>query len=351
MRLRVLSVSFPFAPVSDETAGGAEQVLATIDQTLVAGGHDSLVLAARGSRCRGTLIEGPAVPQRIDSEGRNRVHQVYRAMLRDIVQSREIDVIHLHGVDFLDYLPAAGPPVVATLHLPPHLYPQEAFRLKPPAAQLVCVSRTQAGACPGGSSVRVIENGVSLQRFYPAEGKEDYVVALGRICPEKGFDIALDAASAAGVPLWLAGEVFGYDAHERYFRDAIQPRLKNGHRFVGALGGEAKRRLLARARALLAPSLAPETSSLAAMEALACGTPVIAFRSGALPEVVEPGRTGFLVDSREQMAEAIARAGELKYSECRRRAEERFSAGKMCQRYLELYRSMESTTSVHSDGV
>ena len=102
-------------------------------------------------------------------------------------------------------------------------------------------------------------------------------MALGRICPEKGYHIALDAAARAGVPMVLAGEVFRYPAHEQYFRDEIAPRLDASRRFIGPVGLHRKRRLLSEARCLLAPSLAPETSSLVAMEALACGTPVIAF--------------------------------------------------------------------------
>jgi glycosyltransferase involved in cell wall biosynthesis len=348
MRLTVLSVSFPFAPVSMATAGGAEQVLAAMDEALVAAEHESLVLAARGSRCTGTLIEGPSLPAEIDAETHAKVHREYRRILHDTIASREVHAIHLHGVDFMEYLPSAGPAAVVTLHLPLSMYPREAFRLKPPAAHLVCVSHSQARACPDGASVRVIENGVSLTRFYPETEKEDYVVALGRICPEKGFDIALDAASAAKVPLRLAGEVFGYAAHLQYFRESIQPRLGERHRFLGSIGGEQKRRLLARARALLAPSLVAETSSLVTMEALACGTPVIAFRSGALPELIEDGRTGFLVGSREEMAEAITAAAALDPAECRRRAEKRFPAGRMVEQYLDLYHSVASTNSLHS---
>jgi glycosyltransferase involved in cell wall biosynthesis len=194
---------------------------------------------------------------------------------------------------------------------------------------------------------RLIENGVSLSRFHPEAQKQDYVAAMGRICPEKGFEVALDAASAAGVSLHLAGEVFGYPEHERYFRRAIQPRIEKQHRFVGTLGGEQKRIFLARARALLVPSMVAETSSLVTMEALACGTPVIAFQNGALPELIDPGRTGFLVNSREEMAEAIRQVGELDPAECRREAEQRFSAEKMVAQYLKLYRALAITVSLH----
>ncbi len=162
--------------------------------------------------------------------------------------------------------------------------------------------------------------------------------ALGRICPEKGFHIALDAAARAHVPLLVAGEVYPYEAHQRYFREEFLPRLNGSQsRFLGAAGFERKRRLLTAARCLLAPSQVPETSSLVAMEALACGTPVIAYPAGALRDIVEHGRTGFLVSSEAEMAEAIEAAGALDPAVCRRAACERFPAARTIREYLNLY--------------
>jgi glycosyltransferase involved in cell wall biosynthesis len=138
----------------------------------------------------------------------------------------------------------------------------------------------------------------------------------------------------------IAGEVFGYPAHQRYHHDEIVPRLGRHCRFVGAAGFARKRRLLAAARCLLVPSLAPETSSLVALEALASGTPVVAFRSGALPEIVESGHTGFLVDSVTEMTAAIEESAALAAQTCRRRVAERFSLAAMIEGYLALYRGM-----------
>jgi glycosyltransferase involved in cell wall biosynthesis len=150
----------------------------------------------------------------------------------------------------------------------------------------------------------------------------------------------LDAAKAAGVPLLLAGAVFPYREHRRYFEEEICPRLDHKRRWIGPVVGPAKRRLLAAARCLLAPSLAPETSSLVAREALAAGTPVVALRNGALVEVVEPGRTGLLVDRVDKLANAIRDAERLDPEDCRRSARDRFSAARMVGQYLELYRRL-----------
>jgi glycosyltransferase involved in cell wall biosynthesis len=139
------------------------------------------------------------------------------------------------------------------------------------------------------------------------------------------------------VPLLIAGEVYRYAEHERHYRDDIRPRLDRHRRFLGPLGGARKRRLLAVARCLLVPSLVAETGSLVAMEALAHGTPVIAFPNGALVDVVEHGVTGFLVRDTAEMARAIRDAPRIDPEACRAAARARFSAEAMVHRYLDLY--------------
>ncbi len=136
MGLTVLSVSYPLAQVSPGTAGGAEQVLATLDESVVRAGHRSLVLAPAGSRCFGLLIPGPAVPGVLDLQMQERVRHSYRETLQKVLARFAVDVVHLHGLDFLDYLPPAGVPVVLTLHLPPSWYPEDALRLD----RFVCLS-------------------------------------------------------------------------------------------------------------------------------------------------------------------------------------------------------------------
>jgi|SRR5438477_4210638 len=339
MRLTVLNVSYPLAPVSHGTPGGAEQILATLDEALVRAGHRSLVLASAGSRCSGLLVLGPAVPGILEEQQQQLVRRRYRETLQQILARFPIDVVHLHGIDFLDYLPPAGVPVVVTLHLPPSLYSEETFKLDRPEIYLVCVSQSQARACPLDARIeQVIENGVCLEQFHPDKKKGNYALVLGRICPEKAFHLAFDAAGVAGLPLFLAGTAFGYPSHQRYLDEEIRHRLRGGHRFLGAVGCGRKQKLLAGARCLVIPSQVAETSSLAAMEALACGTPVVAFRVGALCDLIENGRTGFLVDKATELADAIRAAQELDPADCRREAEIRFSSETMVAKYMDLYR-------------
>ncbi len=162
---------------------------------------------------------------------------------------------------------------------------------------------------------------------------------MGRICSEKGYHDAVDAAKRAGVSLLLAGEVHPYPEHVRYFREVLEPRLDDRRRFIGPLRGRAKREILARASCLLLPSVVPETSSLVAMEALASGTPVVARPVGALVDLVEEGKTGFFAGDVDEMASAVTRARSLDPHVCRQVAEDHFSAQRMTDAYLDLVAS------------
>ena len=333
--MTVLNVAYPLAPVGPHATGGAEQVLSLLDRALVRAGHESVVIACEGSTVAGRLVAIPCPAGPLDEAARRKAQADTRRAIRDALARRRIDVVHLHGVDFAEYAPAFGPPRLATLHLPPSWYPRAAFRT---GAQLVCVSSAQARVCPAES--RTIANGIDLDDFGAMVRKREFALALGRVCPEKGYHLALDAAAEAGMPLVLAGAVYGYPAHVEYFEREIAPRLDARRRFIGAAGLARKRRLLAAARCLVIPSQVAETSSLVAMEALASGTPVIAFRSGALPEIVEDGRTGFVVDGVAEMARTMRRAGEIDPEVCRQTARERFPAERMCAEYLSLYERM-----------
>jgi glycosyltransferase involved in cell wall biosynthesis len=340
LSLTVLNVAYPFAPVTADPVGGAEQVLSALDRAVVEAGGRSVVLAAEGSAPAGELAALPRPPGEIDEAARTAAHAALRARLAETVARVRPDVVHLHGVDFHRYLPEAGPPVLVTLHLPLDWYPAEALAPGRADVWLTPVSSDQARRRrPGARLAAPIENGVSLEAFRPCR-KGRYALALGRICPEKGFHHALDAARAAGMPLLLAGDVFPYTDHIRYFDAEIRPRLDRWRRWVGPVSGEAKRRLIGAALCLVAPSLAPETSSLVAREALAAGTPVVALRNGALVEAVEPGRTGILVDSPAALAQALAAAAQLDPADCRRAAEQRFSDRTMIAAYLAAYRSL-----------
>ena len=341
MPLTVLSVAYPLAPTGPDAVGGAEQVLTYLDAALLRAGHRSIVVACAGSVTAGTLVATPAKCEPLHAGVREQAQQQHRRAIVRALERWPIDLVHMHGIDFYTYLPPAGVPVLVTLHLPPTWYPAEIFHPHRPQTFLHCVSAAQRRAClPGAVLLPDIENGVPVAAFPPQYSKRHFALMLGRICPEKGFHLALDAAARARMPALLAGKVFRYAAHEQYFQHEIVPRLDGLRRFIGPIGRSCKQRLLARARCLLVPSLVPETSSLVAMEALACGTPVIAFPAGALPDIVEHGKTGFLVHNVREMAEAMAAVGSLDPALCHATAQRRFSLDAMIERYFGVYRRL-----------
>jgi glycosyltransferase involved in cell wall biosynthesis len=339
MPLTVLSVAYPLARVSPGTAGGAEQVLLTIDKQLVRRGDRSLVVAAAGSRCSGLLIPVRIPAGKLDEGARLQAQSSFKEAIHRVLSSHPVDIVHMHGLDFHEYLPGAHVPIVVTLHLPLAWYSRSALTSRCSNIKFVAVSRTQAASAP--AEIRLdatIPNGIELGDYSSRDKRGNYALIMGRICPEKGIHLALDGAERAGVPVMLAGKVFDYPEHRDYFERVIRPRLGQRIRFIGPVGGQCKTELLAGARCLLLASQAPETSSLVAMESLASGTPVVAWRNGALSEIVSHGRTGRLVSSVEEMADAIARTDELDPAECRREAERRFSSETMMSGYMGLYR-------------
>jgi glycosyltransferase involved in cell wall biosynthesis len=348
MGLTVLNVAFPFARVGPDAAGGAEQILSTLDEGLEARGHHSIVVAVKGSEVHGELLAMPPADATIAYATWDRSHLAYRRVLADVLRTRSIDVVHMHGMDFLSYMPDVQVPIVATLHLPVRWYPESLLRLVRADLVLTCVSESQRRTLPAAPlvPVDVIQNGVAIDRLARrGSRRREFVAVLGRICPEKGVHLALQAAGIAGVPLVIAGQVFGYEEHLEYFRRHIEPSIGPSCRFIGPVGPRRKRRLLSAARCLLVASQAPETSSLVAMEAMACGTPVVAFATGALPEVVEHGVTGFLVRSPEEMADAISMVGRIDPAACRARAVARFSDQRMIGEYIDVYEHLTSASA------
>ncbi len=342
-RLTVLNAAYALAPVGPDAVGGAEQILSALDHALAEAGHRSLVVACRGSTVAGTWVDTGVNPDAaLDSATRAAAEAATRDAIRRTLATTKVDVLHLHGLDFARTLPDAAPPTLVTLHLPPDWYATLPSR---PGLHYVCVSSAQHAAClglgPPDGLLPPIPNGVPVQRLAATRiGRRGFALMLGRICPEKGQHIALQAAHRAGIALFLGGAAFPYPAHQAYYRTEMAPLLDARRRFLGPLGFARKRRFLSAAACLLVPSQAAETSCLVAMEALACGTPVIAFPSGALPDIVEDGRTGFLVRNAEEMARAIGQVHRIDRELCRRIAFERFGLPGMTDAYLRYYAAM-----------
>jgi glycosyltransferase involved in cell wall biosynthesis len=337
--VRILNIAFAFATVSHGAVGGAEQILGHIDRALSASGHDSLVVAASDSQICGTLFGTPAAPEHVNKDYYRFRYTEHKRAIAEALSSGPVDLVHMHGFDFYEFIPDSDVPVLATLHLPPAWYKDWIFHVQRLHFHLNCVSNSQRQAIPHAKLLAAtIPNGVNIPRLVHLPIHErSGAVMLGRICPEKGIHTGIAAARRAGIPITIAGRVFGYSEHREYFEKQVRPTLNDRTRFVGSIGLREKTELLRRAKCLLVASSVPETSSLVSMEALACGTPVIAMNAGALPEIVEHGKTGFIVSSEDEMAEAIRHVEEIDPAVCRQTAVERFSADRMCRQYISLY--------------
>lgn len=336
--MRILSVAYPLLPVGPDSAGGAEQILYLLERGVAYAGHACIVIAAQGSQVCGDLIATAAAQGEITDSQRLTAQQEHLRCINAALARYQIDLIHFHGLDFHSYLPAQRVPKLATLHLPPAWYPSSIF--DHPELHLCCVSTSQAAVTPSKTTLPVVQNGIDVDKYQAATSSRTHLLWIGRICPEKGAHLALEVAHRARLPAIVAGPVHPFHDHQVYFAKCVQPLLDEQRRYVGPVGLQPKVELLAQAICLLVPSLVAETSSLVAMEAISSGTPVIAYRSGALPEVVDHGTTGFIVDSQDQMLAAIERIGELSPATCRNVAQRRFDAVRMVRDYLKLYESL-----------
>ncbi|ABF41086.1 glycosyl transferase, group 1 [Candidatus Koribacter versatilis Ellin345] len=334
--MRILYVAYPLHHVSDASAGGAEQMLWTLEREMHLRGHETTVAACAGSRVNGRLFSTGDIPTQSDTfEERNREHH---AAIRSLLASESFDLIHDKSGSFFASAADVAVPILATAHLPRSFYPGVNWHVLGHNINVNCVSATQAHTFADVPNlVGWVQNGIAIDRFKFREQKDDYLLWLGRICEEKAPHLAIEAAKRSGNRLILAGQVYPFTYHEAYFAREIQPRLDDQITFIDSPTFDEKLDLLSRASALLIPSQVDETSSLVAMEAMACGTPVITWRRGALPEIVADGVTGYIVDSLEAMVSAISDVSRIRPEACRARVEQHFSASRMAADYAAVY--------------
>lgn len=346
---RILYVAYPLLQVHDESAGGAEQVLWTLEREVARGGkHTTTVAASTGSRVSGELFStGNPCTQPDDYERRRAEHEdrVIEFVRRCVREGKAFDLIHDHSGSFWKRAAEIDAPVLATLHLPRSFYPAGSFVDVPASVSFNCVSDSQARSFADLNALAgVVSNGIALDCFELAgdvaqDNDRRGLLWLGRICEEKAPHLALDIASQAGLPITIAGQVYPFSYHQQYFEREVAPRLQRvpNARFISAPPAELKRQLLRESQALLITSLAEETSSLVAMEAAASGTSVVAFRKGAHAEVLRDGVTGLLVEDVAQAALAVQKLSAIDSKTCVQLAQRNFSAVKMAERYSSLY--------------
>lgn len=351
---RILYVAYPLLQVYDESAGGAEQILWTLEREMARSGVHTTVAASAGSRVSGELFStGQPCTQPDDYERRRVEHEdrIVEFVHRCAHEGKAFDLIHDHSGSFWKRAAQVNVPVLATLHLPRSFYPAGSFDDVPANVSFNCVSDSQARSFADLDALAgVISNGIALDCFAAASdvtqnGDRQGLLWLGRICEEKAPHLALEIAERVGLPITLAGQVYPFSYHQQYFDREVAPRLHvmPNARFISAPSAELKRRLLRESQALLITSLAEETSSLVAMEAAASGTPVIAFPKGAHVEVVRDGVTGFLVEDPDQAVPALQNLSRINSETCIQHAQQNFSAIKMAEKYSQLYGRLAGT--------
>jgi glycosyltransferase involved in cell wall biosynthesis len=355
-RLRILYVAYPLSPVSDESCGGAEQVLQMLERASFARGHHTTIVACSGSRASGELV---VTVEHSSPDDFDVVQKKHVAAVCQLLHDREsagqpFDLVHDHSGGFWKQASGLAAPVLATMHLPRSFYPAEVFTGVPANVFLNCVSLSQAASFADLTALLgVVTNGIESERFEFQPRKSDYLLWLGRICEEKAPHVALDVARRAGLPVVLAGGLYPLSHHHLYFVREIEPRLAHlgpQARVVFNPSFTQKVALLSGARAVLIPSLVDETSSLVAMEAMACGTPVIAFRRGALGEIITDGVTGYLAESEEEMQDALARLPQLDPRAARQRVLAKYSSARMVEDYERMYREVTSLSAQSKDA-
>ncbi len=329
--VRIALVSPPFAAVPPRGYGGTELVVHELVRELSAAGHAVTLFATGDSRAPDLrwLFREPVWPPEALAE---RAH--CSAAARSLAGGR-FDVVHSHAAGLLPFSSELGAPVVHTLH---HARDEEltALYLRHPEVSYVAISARQAALVPE-LRCEVVHHGLDPARHPLGLGQRDDAVFLGRLSPCKGPDIAIAAARAVGLPILLAGDLHAHDATPGWAADLLAALERPGVLHLGPVGPAGKAELLGGARALLMPLLWEEPFGLVMIEAMLCGTPVIAFPRGAAPEVVDEGVTGFLVDDVEAMAGALRRLDGFDRAACRRRALVRFGAARMARDHARLY--------------
>jgi glycosyltransferase involved in cell wall biosynthesis len=324
--------------------GGTERVVSWLTEELIALGHD-VTLFASGDSVTSAKLEA-MWPRALRLDGSVRDPNGLHMMMLEKVCERaaDFDVLHCH----LDYYPFSlfsrqPTPFVTTLHGRldlPELQPVfNTFSSVP----LVSISNSQRRPLPQANWVRTVLHGLPLRLLEPRPITPSYFAFLGRIAPEKGIDRAIRIAQHCGVKLKVAAKVDRAD--EDYYNEKIKPLMQSGHvEFIGEINDKDKPEFLSGAIALLFPINWPEPFGLVMIEAMACGAPVIAFNRGSVPEIIEDGFTGFVVEDEAGAIGAVDRLGHLSREKIRKRFEERFTSRRMAQDYLSTYRSLSART-------
>jgi glycosyltransferase involved in cell wall biosynthesis len=345
--MRIAQVAPLFESVPPRLYGGTERIVSYLTEELVRMGHDVTLFASGDSQTRAKLI--PACPRALwrDSNCRDTLPHHVRLMELIFQDVSRFDVIHFH-CDYLHFplLRRCPCPSVTTLHGQLHVPDVEPLFDEYSQVPLVSISDDQRLPIPHANWQATVYHGLPRNLHTFREKSGDYLAFLGRISPQKRLDRAIEIARRAGMKLMVAAKI--YPEERDYFHETIEPLIRESRSFVefiGEVGGRQKDEFLGNAYAMLFPIDWPEPFGLVMIEAMACGTPVIAWRRGSVPEVIDEGVTGYIVESVEEAVDAVRRIEWLDRTLCRKVFEERFDARRMTEGYLRVYRRLVNAKS------
>jgi glycosyltransferase involved in cell wall biosynthesis len=340
--VKIAQVSPLYESVPPKMYGGTERVVSFLTEELVAQGQDVTLFASGDSQTSAKLIPGSKTSLRL---GKNSVDHLahHIAMLDDVMRmAPEFDVIHFH-IDYMHFPLSryCSLPSVTTLHgrldLPDLIPVYKRYADAP----VISISMSQRKPLPRANWVANVHHGLpaDLLTFNPKAG--DYLAFLGRISPEKRLDRAIEIAKRAGMPLKVAAKIDNAD--RAYYESTIKPLMGDPNiEFIGEIGENEKSEFLGNAYAYLFPIDWPEPFGLTMIEAMACGTPTIAFNRGSVPEVMQEGLTGFIVDNMDDAVAAVEKIESIERTACRNVFEKRYTSAHMAERYIQVYQSMAS---------
>jgi glycosyltransferase involved in cell wall biosynthesis len=335
--MRIAQVAPLYESCPPQFYGGTERVVSYLTEELVRQGHQ-VTLFASGDSQTSAILQAPCERAlRLDPRCKDPLPYHFVSLHRVAQSADAFDIIHFH-TDYLHFpiFPESWGKTLTTLHgrldlpdLPPVLHE---FAMMP----LVSISNAQRAPVPWANWYGTVHHGLPTSLYAPGNGEGGYLAFIGRICPEKRPDWAIEIARRTDLPLTIAAKVDKAD--RSYYKTRIKPLLRDPRvEYIGEIGESEKRVFLGDAMALLFPIDWPEPFGLVLIEAMACGTPVIAIGRGSVPEVVDHGVTGFVVDNIEEAVAAVPLARTLDRAAIRRRFVERFSVERMARDYLALY--------------
>ncbi|HEX2073083.1 MAG TPA: glycosyltransferase [Geodermatophilus sp.] len=351
--LRIALVAPPSVEGTPDGCGGVEAVVADLADALVAAGHSVTLLGAGRSTSRARFVPLWPVPDRLGGPAPEVIHAAAaRRVLVDLALTEGLDVVHDHtpaGPLNAAVLRSYGVPTVHTVHGPVEEATRRYYADLGTDVALVAVSRRQRELAPDLDWLDVVHDALRLEAWPFRAQKRNYALFLGRFHRQQAPHLALEAAHAAGLPLVLAGAC-SEPVEREYFEREVRPRLWPTDRLVGAPDARRTRELLLDARCLLFPVQYEEPFGLVMVQAMACGTPVVALRAGAVPEVVADGVTGLLCDRPDELLAALDRVVELDPRACRARVAGLFSAERMAESYVSAYRRARAGVGGRTGG-